>query len=352
MRTIVMMVVALSMAACTTGRVRGGLADGTAPDGRALDAPATNLGAERSATACPPVAPPSATKPGPVGSAPAVAATGPMEAPVLARETGMQLQDLGSSVLLAGSDVRARFFPGTDRVSIDGRSTPMGGVARREGGTLVVPAGGVDAVRRAVREAAVARLAYQPIPLRLPPIQPVKPPPSLRDLDLKPRPVAGRRAPAADPTWTAFSGAERSWRWIVIHHSDDTEGACEKYDQMHRAKGWDGCGYHWVIGNGTQSGDGEIEIGPRWRIQMHGAHAKTPDNRFNDYGIGVVLVGDFETGGRPTARQYEALLTLTRWLMARYGISADRVLRHSDCKATACPGKLFPWSKFQADLGG
>ncbi|MFO0931544.1 MAG: peptidoglycan recognition family protein [Planctomycetota bacterium] len=337
MRTIVTVVVALSLAACTSGRGRGEYAEGPGPDGGVVAAPAPQAA---------PVAPRA-----PVGATLAPA-TGPMDAGALARETGMQVQDLGSSVLLSGSDVRARFFPGTDRVSIDGRSTPMGAVARREAGGLVVPAGGVDAVRRALRDAAAQRLAMQPIPLKMPVPQPVKPPPSLRDVTITPRPAAARRTPGGDPSWTAFSAAERPWKWIVIHHSDDTEGACEKYDRVHKAKGWDGCGYHFVIGNGTQSGDGEVEVGPRWRPQMHGAHAKTPDNRFNDYGIGVVLVGDFENVGRPTARQYESLVNLTRWLMARYGVTPDRVLRHSDCKSTACPGKLFPWAKFQADIGG
>jgi hypothetical protein len=36
--------------------------------------------------------------------------------------------------------------------------------------------------------------------------------------------------------------------------------------------------------------------------------------------------------------------------MARYAIPADRVLRHQDCKATACPGKNFPWARFKGDL--
>lgn len=325
MRTYVLVAAALSMAACTTGRGRADLADGGSAD-------------------APLVAP---------APAPAVVAAGPMDAASLARETGMRYEDQGASVLLAGTDVRARFFPGTDRVSIDGRSLTMGGVARRDGAGLVVPAAGVDAVRRAVKDAAVRRLAYQPVPLKMPTINPVAPPPKLAPLDLSGlKPAAGRRAPGADASWTAFAGPERAWKWIVIHHSDDTEGACAKYDKIHTAKGWDGCGYHWVVGNGTQSGDGEVEVGPRWRVQMHGAHAKTPDNRYNDFGIGIVLVGDFETQSRPTQRQYNALVNLTKWLMARYGIPPDRVLRHSDCKPTACPGKLFPWSTFKADLGG
>jgi hypothetical protein len=106
-----------------------------------------------------------------------------------------------------------------------------------------------------------------------------------------------------------------------------------------------------VIGNGTQTRDGQVETGPRWERQIQGAHAKTADNRYNEEGVGIVLVGDFEKGGRPTGRQYDSLVQLTRWLMARYGISSDRVLRHSDCKSTACPGKNFPWGRYLGDVG-
>lgn len=342
---------ACGLTACHAGRLRGEgpVAVGGAETPTAV-APRTAPGVAG------PVAPPtprSPTAPTAPAMPPAFApASGPMDATALARETGLKVEDVGSSVLLSSADVRARFFPGTDRLSIDGRSVPMGSTCRREGAGLVVPAAGVDAVRKAVRDAAVQRASVTPLAIAYPKIAPSKPFAPLPPIDVKPRPAAARRAPGADPSWTALSRPERAWRYIVIHHSDDTEGACEKYDRVHRAKGWDGCGYHFVIGNGTQSGDGEVEVGPRWRTQMHGAHTKTPDNRFNDHGIGVVLVGDFERGGRPTARQYEALVSLTRWLMVRYGVSADRVLRHSDCKPTACPGKFFPWSRFVADLGG
>jgi N-acetyl-anhydromuramyl-L-alanine amidase AmpD len=137
----------------------------------------------------------------------------------------------------------------------------------------------------------------------------------------------------------------------VIHHSDDTSGNLAKYDRIHRQEnGWDECGYHFVIGNGTLSGNGEVEVGPRWWKQKHGAHAKTADNRFNDYGIGICLVGDFETGGRPTRAQMDSLVLLCQWLMARYGISPCDVVGHCDCKPTACPGRCFPWSELRARI--
>ena len=106
-----------------------------------------------------------------------------------------------------------------------------------------------------------------------------------------------------------------------------------------------------MIGNGSLSGDGEVEVSQRWTRQLHGAHAKTPDNRYNDFGIGITLVGDFEQGsGRPTQAQMRSLVRLTQWLMDRYGIPMANVKGHCDCKATCCPGKNFPWRELRMKL--
>src|SRR5438093_11294418 len=92
-------------------------------------------------------------------------------------------------------------------------------------------------------------------------------------------PVASNAAPSGPSDW-APRVAPRAWRWIVIHHSASESGSMAVFDKEHRAKGWDGVGYHFVIGNGTNSRDGQIEVTPRWPIQKWGAHAKTLDNRF------------------------------------------------------------------------
>ena len=302
---------------------------------------------------------PSAAGMAPAPAAPLVPSTPistTMEAGALARSLGLGVQDVGNSVLLSAPEMRARFFPGSDRVLVDGRMLPMGEPARREGPAFLIPARGGELVRSSLAEArahkaAMARLVMPPPP----PIVPLKPIVAMAPRAPLPTPVSAPvtrpKTAGGDPAWTP-SAAERRWKYIVIHHSDDHEGSCEKYDRVHRDKGWEnGCGYHFVIGNGTQTRDGQVETGPRWERQIQGAHAKTADNRYNEEGVGIVLVGDFEKGGRPTGRQYDSLVQLTRWLMARYGISSDRVLRHSDCKSTACPGKNFPWARYLGDVG-
>jgi len=132
----------------------------------------------------------------------------------------------------------------------------------------------------------------------------------------------------------------RPWRWIVVHHSATTTGGAAAFDKMHRAKGWDELGYDFVIGNGTDTGNGQIEVGPRWVKQKIGAHAKTSDNRFNEYGIGICLVGNFDVE-RPTPEQLKSLDKLIAYLMVTYHITPENILRHKDTKVTDCPGTFL-----------
>ena len=139
-------------------------------------------------------------------------------------------------------------------------------------------------------------------------------------------------------------GAERAWRFIIIHHSASPSGNAEEFDKMHREKGWDELGYHFVIGNGTGSGDGEVEIGPRWVKQKHGAHDKVPGHpEYNDVGVGICLVGNFDVT-RPTERQMASLAQLVRFLMARYNIPRSNVYGHGQTKPTDCPGRNFDYN--------
>lgn len=152
-------------------------------------------------------------------------------------------------------------------------------------------------------------------------------------------------APSASPgvlaprEWLPAARA-RPWRWIVIHHSATPRGSAAEIDRVHRQKGWDELGYHFVIGNGAGSGDGQIEVGSRWRTQKHGAHTKTADNRYNDFGIGICLVGNFENS-RPTPAQVRSLERLVAHLMSAYRVGPDAVLGHNQCKPTACPGRFL-----------
>lgn len=168
-------------------------------------------------------------------------------------------------------------------------------------------------------------VAANPVPApTLPPKQQVSPKPT-------------KTASAIPRAWTP-AASPRAWKWIVIHHSATPAGSAKSFDRMHREKGWDELGYHFVIGNGTESGDGQVEVGQRWTKQKWGAHAKTADNLYNDYGIGICLVGNFDIE-KPTPAQMRALAKLTAYLMQTYKVPPSRVLGHSDTKPTDCPGR-------------
>jgi hypothetical protein len=160
----------------------------------------------------------------------------------------------------------------------------------------------------------------------------------------QPEPVVVVRPPAAPAfpvgvprDWVPIAAANK-WRWIVVHHSATPVGGAARFNREHQAKGWDELGYHFVIGNGTDTGAGAVEVGNRWSRQKHGAHCKTPDNRFNEEGIGVCLVGNFDQT-RPSDAQLKALARLVAHLQRTFDIPADRVIGHGDAKATECPGR-------------
>ncbi len=121
---------------------------------------------------------------------------------------------------------------------------------------------------------------------------------------------------------------------LVIHHSATATGNARVFRALHRAvNGWIDIGYHFVIGNGTLSFDGEIESGrPVWSV---GAHAR----EHNSDSIGICLVGNFcETS--PTRKQITSLKDLLRKLLEDFSLSTSGILLHRDvpgCR-TECPG--------------
>lgn len=91
------------------------------------------------------------------------------------------------------------------------------------------------------------------------------------------------------------------WKHLIVHHSATPNGNAAKFDAYHRheRRMENGLAYHFLIGNGTDSGDGEIEIGPRWTKQLRGGHVSSL--AYNENSIGVCLIGNFEKQ-RPTER--------------------------------------------------
>lgn len=143
------------------------------------------------------------------------------------------------------------------------------------------------------------------------------------------------------------AGKLRDWKYIVVHHTASESGSVESIDEEHRKKKdksgnpWLGVGYHFVIGNGKGMGDGEIEPTFRWREQLHGAHAGSSNKDYNQHGIGVCLVGNFEHSA-PSPAQFKAVKRLVQTLKHEYHITTENVVGHRDIRSTECPGKNFP----------
>lgn len=142
------------------------------------------------------------------------------------------------------------------------------------------------------------------------------------------------------------------WKYIVGHHSAIEQGNARAYDAAHRRRGMEhGLAYHFVIGNGRDSGDGEIEIGNRWLRQIHGGHVR--NRTYNEHGIGICLVGNFENR-RPSERQLGSFTALVDWLRGAAPLGtrpAFTVHRWVDRNHTVCPGRHFPYAAFKKRYG-
>lgn len=140
-------------------------------------------------------------------------------------------------------------------------------------------------------------------------------------------------------SWIAPALSNR-WDRIVLHHSGSLSGNARVLGKHHRERGMEnGLAYHFLIGNGTGSGDGEIEIGPRWTQQLDGGHIK--GDALNHTSIGICLVGDF-TRQMPSEAQIASLKALLTYLLEITRIPESRVTNHCDTpeQATLCPGYL------------
>lgn len=119
---------------------------------------------------------------------------------------------------------------------------------------------------------------------------------------------------------------------IIVHCTATPRGrdiGAAQIDVWHKANGWNGIGYHYVVRL-----DGSIETGREEALA--GAHCVG----HNAHSIGVVYVGGLEADGKTpadtrTPAQKEAMVQLLRRLKGRY---PGAVIRgHRDFAAKACP---------------
>jgi hypothetical protein len=143
------------------------------------------------------------------------------------------------------------------------------------------------------------------------------------------------------------------WEFIVVHNSGTRQGNARVFDYYHKhvRHMQNGLAYHFVIGNGTSTGNGQIEIGDRWRRQINGGHVHS--DHLNNIALGICLVGDFNRS-QPTPAQLQSCEELIRYLRQRCGKIGNHymvVKPHREMNpprwATDCPGDAFPYSWFR-----
>lgn len=125
-------------------------------------------------------------------------------------------------------------------------------------------------------------------------------------------------------------------KYLIVHHTGGTDAnpladtsnhTAVQIDAWHKAKGWDGIGYNWVIEKNGALKKGRDET-------KTGAHTIG----YNDKSIGIVLSGNFDAT-MPTNEQIATLKRLLIEKMAQYSISKENIVPHRKFANKTCYGK-------------
>lgn len=136
------------------------------------------------------------------------------------------------------------------------------------------------------------------------------------------------------------------WNEIVVVHSGSPVGSPASVESDHRAVGYDGMGFHFLVGNGTGMSEGQIHVGYRWMDQLDGADLAGMNSSKGI--IEVCLVGDGDR--RPFGdEQLHRAAQLVAALADRLDIPSSQIRLHNELATTTSPGRYFPREAF-ADL--
>ena len=137
----------------------------------------------------------------------------------------------------------------------------------------------------------------------------------------------------------------------MIHHLGESAATPDQIHNRHVSWGYQGLGYHFVIGNGAGLGDGVVHVGYRWNEQLPGAHVVANAGAwYNEHTIGICLVGNGEL--HPfTERQMMHLVRLVQRLQQELGIPRDAVRLHTElADGVASPGRYFAAGQLEEQL--
>ena len=133
---------------------------------------------------------------------------------------------------------------------------------------------------------------------------------------------------------------------IVIHHSVTSQSvSVECIDRMHKARGWRGIGYHYLI---------HKNIDNTWSVEkgradnVRGAHCPTK----NDC-LGICVAGNY-MDDVVDPKLFRVLRRLCVTLCCKYGWDSKSIYYHRQFRDTLCPGdNLIAWiPKLQEEIDG
>jgi len=137
---------------------------------------------------------------------------------------------------------------------------------------------------------------------------------------------------------------------IVIHHTGSSIlgplDSPKLVKLRHKyLRGFDDIGYHYLIGNGYLTGDGEIYQGRD--IERIGAHAKG----HNQDSLGIALIGNYNIS-KPTEKQWESLIELLYSQCDMYDLQPRDIYGHKELEGTdtSCPGRNINMDKVRRDV--
>lgn len=139
-------------------------------------------------------------------------------------------------------------------------------------------------------------------------------------------------------TWNGKLTFNNSPRMIVDHHAEASVCTVEDIDRWHKARGWIGIGYHFLIKK-----DGSVYRGrPENAV---GAHCLN----FNTGSLGICFEGDYTREAMPDEQKH-AGIELHKYLMKKYGII--KIEPHRALNITSCPGDKFPFDEIKNASSG
>lgn len=135
------------------------------------------------------------------------------------------------------------------------------------------------------------------------------------------------------------------WQSIYVHHSRTARGDAASLAHGEQQQG---CGDHFVIGNGDGALDGEIQFTQRWNLQQPAEPAAGLAD-IDATCISICIVGDFDRTA-PTPTQIKRLEHLAQTLQEQFRIPATAVWLFDRANSPAGAGRYFPATAFQGQL--